>query len=168
MLVTRATKEAGTIDPVLFAWHKEPEQESITLSPEPSEHFVMQLSIFHDPNSRKRSPIDFPNIYVVTAPSTHDLIAYSFCQPVSDHPLHQYSSMARLLLSNEVKFYHLTTPSVQLNLLQSLHSLPCPPPAPNIEQLTISTCQATGCERGHQQKEVQEAEYALCWGYKIS
>jgi hypothetical protein len=24
----------------LFAWHKEPEQESITLSPEPSEHFV--------------------------------------------------------------------------------------------------------------------------------
>jgi hypothetical protein len=39
-------------------------------------------------------------------------VARSFDPPVSDHPLHQYFPMARLLSSNEVKFYHLTTPSV--------------------------------------------------------
>jgi hypothetical protein len=95
----------------LLAHHEEPEQESIAFSSDSSEHFAMRLSIFDPPNSPKRSPISFPNIYVATIPSNHNVIAYSFYQPVGNHPLHQYFPMARLLLSNEVK-YHQTTPSV--------------------------------------------------------
>jgi hypothetical protein len=106
-------KKQAPINPILFAWHEEPEQESIALSPNPSEHFATRLSIFDPPNSWKRSPIDFPNVYVVMIPSTHNVIAYSLYQPVDDHPLHHYFSMARLLSSDEVKFYHMTTPSVQ-------------------------------------------------------
>jgi hypothetical protein len=146
-------KKQVPTNPVLFAWHEELEQESIALSPDPSEHFATRLSIFDPPNSWKRSPVGFSNIYVMTIPSTHNVTAYSLYQPVSDHPLHQVFSMARLILSNEVDFYHLTTPSVQLNLLKSLHLLPHPPPAPNIVQLTMSTHQATRREHGCQQKK---------------
>jgi hypothetical protein len=42
-----------------------------------------------------------------------------------------------------------------------LHSFLCPPLAPNIDQLIMLTCQATGREQDCQQKEAQEAEYAL-------
>jgi hypothetical protein len=40
------------------------------------------------------------------------------------------------------KFYHLTTPSVQLQMLKTLHSFLRSLPATNIEQLIMLTCQA--------------------------
>jgi hypothetical protein len=61
----------------------------------------------------------------------------------------------------EVQLYHLTTPSIQLQLLKTLHSIFRPPPALNIDQSIMLTCQATGYEHGCQQKEAWETVHAL-------
>ncbi len=121
----------------------------------------MQLTFFDSLKLWKRRPIVSPNVYVVTISSTHGIIAYPIYPPFGNHSLHQIFPTARLPLLKEVQLYHPTTPSIQFQLLKTVHSFFCPPPALNIDQSIMSTCQATGHERGCQQKEAQEVEHAL-------
>ncbi len=128
------SKKQTSIDSVSSACHKELGQVSIAFLSNPSGHSATRLTNFGSLKLRKRRPIVSPNIYAATISSTHGVIAYPCYPPLGDHPLHQIFPMARLPLLKEAQLYHLTTPSVQLQLLKTLHSFFRPPPALTINQ----------------------------------
>jgi hypothetical protein len=127
------SKKQMPIDSVSSTHHKELGQESTAFLSDLSEHSVMHLMIFGSLKLRKRSPIVSPNVYVANFSSIHSVIAYPFHPPFGNHPLHQIFPTARLPSLKEVQLYHLTTPSIQLQLLKTLHSIFRPPPALNID-----------------------------------